>query len=70
MFDRVLFFLGNYHVELVLLSVLGTYINDFKVEFLLIELGLLAEGFLNGFIIGKFYNRCVRVHQILMNWKD
>ena len=35
------------------------------VEHLLTESGVLAEGSLNGFLKGKFYNRSTRIHQLL-----
>ena len=44
---------------------IGTFLAYSGVEYLLTESGVLAEGSLTGFIKGKFYNRCTRLHQIL-----
>ena len=43
----------------------GTFLNESSAEYLLSESGILAEGSLGGVICGKFYNRCVRIHDIL-----
>ncbi|KAJ8031889.1 hypothetical protein HOLleu_25241 [Holothuria leucospilota] len=65
LFDKLLIMLGNFHLELAFYGAIGTYINESGVEHLLTESGVLAEGSLMGFIRGKYYNRCVRIHDIL-----
>ena len=65
MFDKLLILLGNFHLELAFFGAVGTFISDSGAEYLLTEAGVLAEGSLMGFIRGKYYNRCVRVHSIL-----
>ena len=57
--------LGNFHLELSFYGAVGTYINESGVEYLLTESGNLADGSLNGFIRGKYYNRCTMIHEIL-----
>ena len=57
--------LGNFHLELAFCGVIGTFINESGTEYLLTEYGVLDEGSLMGFIRGKYYNRCVRIHDIL-----
>lgn len=64
-FDRLLIMLGNFHLELAFYGAIGTYINESGAEHLLTECDVLAENSLNGFIRGKYYNRCSRIHQIL-----
>ena len=44
---------------------MGTLLSDSGVEFILSDAGVLAEGSMIGFIKGKFYNRCTRIHEIL-----
>ena len=63
LFDRLLIMLGNFHLELSFFGAIGTYINESGAEYLLTESGILAEGSLNGFIRGKYYNRCSRIHE-------
>ena len=64
-FDKLLIMLGNFHLEMAFYGAVGTYINENGAEHLLTESGILAEGSLMGFIRGKHYNRCVRIHDIL-----
>ena len=64
-FDNLLILLGNFHLELAFFGAVGTFINESGAEYLLTEAGVLAEGSLMGFIRGKYYNRCVRIHSIL-----
>lgn len=63
-FDRLIILLGHFHVELAFFGATGTYISDSGIEYLLTEADILAEGSLIGFIKGKLYNRCTRIHQI------
>lgn len=67
LFDKLLIMLGNFHIELAFFGAVGTYINESGVEFILTEADVLAEGSMMGFIKGKFYNRCTRIHQLLAN---
>jgi hypothetical protein len=64
-FDNLIILLGVFHIELALFGALGTFSSDCGIEYLLTEYGILAEGSLNGFLRGKFYNRCTRIHQIV-----
>lgn len=64
-FDKLLVLLGNFNLELAFIGALGTFLADTEIEYLLTEAGVLAEGSLAGFMKGKFYNKCTRIHQIL-----
>lgn len=67
LFDKLLIMLGNFHTELAFYGAVGTLINESGVEFILVEADILAEGSMMGFMKGKFYNRCTRIHQLLSN---
>lgn len=67
LFDKLLVMLGNFHIELAFFGAIGTFLSECGIEFLLSESGTLAEGSMMGFVIGKFYNRCTRIHQLLAN---
>ncbi|ESO95159.1 hypothetical protein LOTGIDRAFT_160925 [Lottia gigantea] len=67
MFDNLLIMLGNFHVELDFYGAVGTLINETGIEFILTEADILAEGSMMGFIKGKFYNCCTRIHELLAN---
>ena len=67
MFDKLLIMLGNFHIELAFFGAVGTYINGSGIEYILTEADILAEGSIMGFLKGKFYNRCKRIHPLLAN---
>ena len=67
LFDKLLIMLGNFHVELAFYGAVGTLINESGIEYILTEADILAEGSMMGFIKGKFYNRCSRIHELLAN---
>lgn len=64
-FDKLVILMGNFHLELAFYGAIGTFLADSGIEYLLTESGILGEGSVSGFIKGKFYNRCSRIHQIL-----
>ena len=55
-----------FHIELAYFNAIGKYINESGGPFILTESGVLAPGSLNGFIKGKQYNRCKRLHTLLV----
>ena len=64
-FDKLIILVGNFHLEMAFFGAIGTYIIDSGIEYVLTESGVLAAGSLTGFLKGKFYNRCTRIHQII-----
>ena len=67
LFDKLLVMLGHLHVELAFYGAVGTFIHDSGIEFILSEANIIAKGSIMGFIKGKFYNRCTRIHELLAN---
>lgn len=67
LFDKLLIMLGNFHIELAFYGAIGTMVNESGIEFILTEAEVLAEGSMMGFMKGKFYNRCTRIHELLAN---
>ena len=67
LFDKLLIMLGNFHIELAFYGAVGTLIKESGMEFILTEADILAEGSMMGFIKGKFYNRCTRIHELIAN---
>ena len=70
-FDKLIILLRNFYLGMAFFGAIGLYtkknlyIYESGAEFILTETCVLAERSVTGFIKGKFYNRCVRVHQIL-----
>ena len=44
---------------------IGKLIDESGMPYILVESGLLAPGSLNGFIGGKNFNRCKRLHLLI-----
>lgn len=56
-FDRLFILLGPFHIEMSLLKVIGKYIEDSGVPYVLMETGIIAQGSVNGLLSGKSYSR-------------
>ena len=59
--------LKNLQIELAFFWAVGTLLSEYDIEFILNEADILAEGSVMGFIKEKFYNRCIRIHELLSN---
>ncbi|RUM44802.1 MAG: hypothetical protein DSY80_04010, partial [Desulfocapsa sp.] len=59
MFDNVFICFGPFHIELAYFGVLGYFIDGSGGPQLLTETEVLAPGSLNGFLLGKHYNRYI-----------
>ena len=64
-FDNFLIMLGNFNLELSFYGAIGTFKNESGAEYLRTESGILAERSPMGFTQSKYYNRCVRIHDII-----
>lgn len=63
-FDNLFIQLGSFHIELSFFKAVGKFIAESGGPFILTETGILASGSLRGFITGKHYNRCKRIHPL------
>ena len=61
-FDNIFVTLGSFHIELAFFNACGKIISKASAIHILIESLVLAAGSTNGFIKGKNYNRCKRIH--------
>ena len=64
-FDNIFINLGAFHIEMAFFKAIGKYIEESGGPYVLIEADVLAAGSLKGFIQGKQYNRCKRLHPLL-----
>ena len=64
-FHDVFIMPGTFHVEMALFKALGKLVEDSGGANMLTEADVLATGSLNGFLTGKHFNRCKRLHPIL-----
>lgn len=64
-FDNVFICFGPFHIMLAYFGALGKVIDHSGGPYILTESKVLADGSLNGFIKGKHFNRCQRMHSLL-----
>jgi hypothetical protein len=57
--------LGEFHISMSFLAVIGKRFKDAGLYNILIESGIVAEGSVNGVLSGKCYNRSIRCHKIM-----
>ena len=56
-YDNVFICFGPFHIELAYLGALGYFLADSGGPHILTETEVLAPGSLNGFLLGKHFNR-------------
>ena len=56
---------GPFHIELAFFKAIGKIVEDSVGPEMLTDSGVLAPGSLNGFLQGKYFNRCRLLHSIL-----
>ena len=64
-FDKIFVTLGSFHIEMTFFSVIKKYISESGGPHLLTESGIIENGSLTSFLLGKSYKRCKRIHQLL-----
>ena len=65
-FDNIFVKFGDFHINCAYFNSVGKYINESGGLYILTESGILASGSKKGFIKGKHYNRCKRIHLLLV----
>ena len=64
-FDNIFVTLGSFHIEMAFFSVIGKYIFESGGPHFLMESGIIENGSLTSFLLGKSYMRSKRTHQLL-----
>ena len=64
-FDNIFIFMGSFHTELAHFHAVGIFVAESGGPSILIACDILASGSIKGFITGKHYNRCKRIHPLL-----
>lgn len=63
-YDSIFISLGPFHIMMSAFKAIGKYIAESGLPDILTNSGLLACGSLNGYLTGKHFNRCKRIHPI------
>ncbi|XP_077263749.1 uncharacterized protein LOC143898274 isoform X3 [Temnothorax americanus] len=61
-FDNIFIHLGAFHIEMAFFKAVGTFIDECGLSHIMSDCNLIANGSVAGFIAGKNYNRCKRLH--------
>ncbi|XP_011171576.3 uncharacterized protein LOC105204222 [Solenopsis invicta] len=64
-FDNLFIHVGMFHVMMAYFKAIGKFINNCGISTVMINSDLLASGSINGFLEGKHFNRCRRLHPII-----
>lgn len=64
-FQNLFIHLGDFYIMLAYFKGVGKFIDGCGLSHIMIESQLLASGSVNGFISGKHFNRCKRLHPLV-----
>lgn len=64
-FDNLFIHLGPFHIMMAYFKAIGKVISDCGLTNVMVESSLLANGSVNGFLDGKHFNRCKRLHPLV-----
>lgn len=64
-FNNLFIHLGAFHIMMAYFKAVGKFIDECGLTYIMVESGLLASGSVNGFISGKHFNRCKRLHPLV-----
>lgn len=64
-FQKLFIHLGAFHIMMSYFKAIGKVINDCGLSTIMIESEILASGSVSGFIEGKHFNRCKRLHPMM-----
>lgn len=64
-FDNLFIHLGPFHIMMAYFKAVGKIITDCGLSNIMVQSNLLASGSVNGFLEGKHFNRCKRLHPLM-----
>ncbi len=65
LYDSIFISLGPFHILMSAFKAIGKYINECGLISIVTNAGMLASGSVVGFLTGKHFNRCKRIHPIV-----
>lgn len=64
-FDNIFIHLGSFHIMMAFFKAIGKFIDNCGLSQMMVDSNLLAGGSVGGFITGKHFSRCKRLHPIV-----
>lgn len=61
-FQNIFIHIGGFHVMMAFFKAIGKFIDACGISNIMIDTELIASGSVNGFLTGKHFNRCKRLH--------
>lgn len=65
LYNNLFISLGPFHIMLSLFKAIGKFVNSCGLTDIVCNAGLLASGSIMGFLTGKSYSRCKRLHPLI-----
>ncbi|CAH0563075.1 unnamed protein product [Brassicogethes aeneus] len=64
-FNNIFIHLGSFHIMMAYFHTVGKFIDECGLADVMVESQILASGSVGGFISGKHFNRCKRLHPLM-----
>ncbi|CAH1110603.1 unnamed protein product [Psylliodes chrysocephalus] len=64
-FDNIFIHLGPFHIMMSYFKTIGKFLVDCGLTNIMVQSNLLASGSVGGFLEGKHFNRCKRLHPLM-----
>ena len=64
-FRNIFVHIGGFHVMMAFFKAIGKFIDTCGISNIMIDTELIASGSINGFLSGKNFNRCKRLHPMV-----
>ena len=64
-FNNIFIHLGSFHIMMAFFKAIGKFIDNCGLSTIMVHSEILASGSISGFITGKHFNRCKRLHPML-----
>ncbi|KYN03439.1 hypothetical protein ALC62_05715 [Cyphomyrmex costatus] len=65
LFDILFIHLGAFHIMMAFFKAVGKFIDYCGLSVIMVNAEMIANGSVNGFITGKHFNRCKRLHPMI-----
>lgn len=65
LFDNLFIHLGVFHIMMAYIKAVGKFIDNCGLTIIMVNTEIVANGSVNGFITGKSFNRCKRLHPVI-----
>lgn len=65
-FNNQFIHIGSFHIMMAYFKTVGKYIDNCGLTNIMVDCEMIANGSVNGYLIGKHFNRCKRCTQLYL----